>query len=189
MSVQATATQVADRPDLRPLRAVEPHRLAPQAAGSAIELARRLRGLPTAEAAFAAYEWLRRPRAEMISGAAAKTRQAKAGKAAPGSGMPSPEQMFAPVHKHVIGLDAPSGAEHGGAPHHARHVSARTRRYPGPAASPARRQPPGVDPAVPHPAYQAGAQRLRRVVARVPADRQLAVPHRQLVGVHHHAPG
>jgi DNA-directed RNA polymerase specialized sigma24 family protein len=45
-----------DRPDLRPLRAVEQHRLASQAAESAIELARCLRGLPTAEAAFAAYE-------------------------------------------------------------------------------------------------------------------------------------
>src|SRR5580700_9475869 len=42
--------------------------------------------------------------------------------------------------------------------------------YPGPAASLARRQPPGVDPGVPHPAYQSDAQRLRRVVARVPAD-------------------
>ena len=83
MSVQATATQVADRPDLRPLRAVEPHRLASQAAESAIELAPCLRDLPTAEAAFAAYEWLRRPRVEMISGAAAKTSQARAGKAAP----------------------------------------------------------------------------------------------------------
>ena len=82
MSVQATATQVADRPDLRPLRAVEQHRLASQAAESAIELARCLRGLPTGEAAFAAYEWLRRPRAEMTSGAAAKTSQAEAGKAA-----------------------------------------------------------------------------------------------------------
>ena len=90
MSVQATATQVAARPDLRPLRAVEPHRLAPQAAGSAIELARCLRGLPTAEAA--------------------KTNQAKAGKAAPGSGMPSPEQMLAPVHKHLIDWDAPAWA-------------------------------------------------------------------------------
>ena len=50
MSVQATATQVADRPDLRPLRAVEPHRLASQAAESAIELARCLRDLPTGEA-------------------------------------------------------------------------------------------------------------------------------------------
>src|SRR5258708_24579170 len=84
MSVQATATQVADRPDLRPLRAVESHRLASQVAESAIELARCLRDLPTAEAAFVAYEWFRRPRVEMISGAAARTNQAKAGKAAPG---------------------------------------------------------------------------------------------------------
>jgi hypothetical protein len=36
----------------------------------------------------------------------------------------------------------------------------------GPAASPVRRQPPGVYPAVPHPAYQANPQRLRRVVDR-----------------------
>jgi hypothetical protein len=100
----------AEHPDLRPLRAVEQHRLASQAAGSAIELARCLRGLLTAEAAFAAYEWLRRPGVEMISGAAAKTSQAKAGKAAPGSGMPSPEQMFAPVRKHLIDWDAPAEA-------------------------------------------------------------------------------
>ena len=39
--------------------------------------------------------------------AAAKTSQAKAGKAAPGSGMPSPEQMFARVHKHRIDWEAP----------------------------------------------------------------------------------
>src|SRR5258708_27572407 len=70
MSVQATATQVADRPDLRPLRAVEPHRLASQAAESAIELVRSLRDLPTAPAAFAAHE--------MINGAAAQTNQAQA---------------------------------------------------------------------------------------------------------------
>jgi hypothetical protein len=53
-SVQATATQVADRPDLRPLRAVDPHRLAPQAAGSAIELARCLPGLVSSSAAGSA---------------------------------------------------------------------------------------------------------------------------------------
>ena len=75
---------------------------ATQAAKSAIELARCLRDLTIAEAALAAYEWLRRPRVELISGAAAKTNQAKVGKAAPGSGMPSPEQMFAPVHEHLI---------------------------------------------------------------------------------------
>ena len=68
------------------------------------------RYLPAAEAAFAAYEWLRRPRAELISGAAARTSQAKAGKATPGSGMLSPEQMFAPVPKHLTGWDAPAGA-------------------------------------------------------------------------------
>jgi hypothetical protein len=89
------------------VRAAEPHRLASQAAESAIELARCLRDLPTAEAAFAAYGWLRRPPVEMISGAVAKTNQAKAGKAAPGCGMPSPEQMFAPVHQHLIDWDAP----------------------------------------------------------------------------------
>jgi hypothetical protein len=166
--------QVADRPDLRPLRAVEPHRLASQAAESAIELARCLRDLPTAEAAFAAYEWLRRPRVEMISGAAAMINQAKAGKAAPG-------QRHA-----VTGADVRAGtrapdrlgrAGRGAARRRARttrdNVRARIPRYPGPAASPARRQPLGVDPAVPHPACQADAQRLRRVVARVPADRQL----------------
>lgn len=97
-------------PDLRPLRAVEQHRLASQAAGSAVELARCLRGLLTAGAAFAAGEWLRRLRVEMISGAAARASQARAGKAAPGSGMPSPEQMFAPVREHLIGWDAPAGA-------------------------------------------------------------------------------
>ncbi len=43
----------------------------------------------------------------MISGAAAKTNQAEAGKAAPGSGMPSPKQIFTPVHKHLIDWDAP----------------------------------------------------------------------------------
>jgi hypothetical protein len=113
---RTTRLEHAEHPDLRPLRAVEPHRLASQAAESAIELARCLRDLPTAEAAFAAYEWLRWPRVEMISCAAAKTNQAKAGMAAPGSGMPSPEQMFAPVHKHLIDWDAPAGAWHGGAP-------------------------------------------------------------------------
>jgi hypothetical protein len=97
----------AEHPDLRPLRAVEPHRLTSQAVESTTEPARCLRDLPSAEAAFAACEWLHRPRVEMISGAAAKTNRAKAGKAAPGSGMPSPEQMFAPVHKHLIDWDAP----------------------------------------------------------------------------------
>ncbi len=53
---------------------------ASQAAESAIELARCLRDLPTAKAAFAAYEWSRQPRVELITGAAAKTNQAKAGK-------------------------------------------------------------------------------------------------------------
>jgi hypothetical protein len=38
--------------------------------------------------------------------------------------------------------------------------------------SPARGQPPGVDPAVFHPAYQVDAQRLRRVAVRALADRQ-----------------
>jgi hypothetical protein len=37
---------------------------------SAIELARCLRHLPTAEAASGVYEWLRRLRAELVSGAA-----------------------------------------------------------------------------------------------------------------------
>ncbi|MGO9051262.1 MAG: hypothetical protein ACLQID_04680, partial [Streptosporangiaceae bacterium] len=154
----------AEHPDLRPLRAVEPYRLASQAAESAIELARCLRDLPTGEAAFAAYEWLRRPRVEMISGAAATTSQAKAGKAAPGSGMPSPGQMFARRHASTgsTGTRRP-GRSTAARPHYALHVRAWIPRYPGPAASPARRQPAGVDPAVPHPACQADAQRLRRV--------------------------
>lgn len=46
----------AEHPDPLPLRVVEPRRLASLAAESAIVLARCLRDLPTAEAAFAAYE-------------------------------------------------------------------------------------------------------------------------------------
>src|SRR5258708_34277867 len=66
--------QVADRPDLRPLRAVEPHRLAPQAAGSAIELAPSRGAVPTARAPFAPYEGVRRA-------ARRRPRQARAGQA------------------------------------------------------------------------------------------------------------
>ena len=99
MSVQATATQVADRPDLRPLRAVEQHRLASQAAECAIELARCLRGLPTGEAAFAAYEWLRRRRVEMISGAAARPTR--------------PRPASRPGQRHAVtGADVRAGTQH-----------------------------------------------------------------------------
>jgi hypothetical protein len=80
---------------------------------------RDLRDLPTAQAAFAEYEWLRRPPAELISGAAAKTNQAKAGKAAPGSGMPSLEQMFAPVPDRL----GRAGRGVARRSHHARHVT------------------------------------------------------------------
>jgi len=53
---------------------------------SSRSLSAALRDLPTAEAVFVAYERLRRPRAEMISDAAARPRQARR----PGGGMPSP---------------------------------------------------------------------------------------------------
>ncbi|MBP2703257.1 FAD-dependent monooxygenase [Microbispora sp. RL4-1S] len=68
---------------------------------SAIELARCLRDLPI-PAAFEAYEGLRRSRVEAIGGAAAATNRAKAGQAADRPAMPTPEQMFAPVHLHSI---------------------------------------------------------------------------------------
>jgi 2-polyprenyl-6-methoxyphenol hydroxylase-like FAD-dependent oxidoreductase len=69
---------------------------------SAIELARCLRDLPTPSAAFAAYERLRRGRVEMIGGDAAAKNKAKAGQAGDKPVMPTPEQMFAPVHRHRI---------------------------------------------------------------------------------------
>lgn len=68
---------------------------------SAVELARCLRDLPHPEA-FAAYERLRRPRVEMIGGDAAVKNRAKAGQAGDRPAMPTPEQMFAPVHRHHI---------------------------------------------------------------------------------------
>ncbi|WP_225730814.1 MULTISPECIES: FAD-dependent monooxygenase [unclassified Nocardia] len=79
---------------------------------SAIELARALRDVPGYAEAFAAYEALRRPRVEMIGGAAARTNQAKAGGGRPA--MPTPEQMFGPVHRYEIDWDRPfPNAENG----------------------------------------------------------------------------
>ncbi|NES26712.1 FAD-dependent monooxygenase [Micromonospora terminaliae] len=68
---------------------------------SAVELARCLRDRPDHAAAFAAYERLRRGRVELIGGNAAATNRAKAGQAG-GPAMPTPEQMFGPVHRHHI---------------------------------------------------------------------------------------
>jgi 2-polyprenyl-6-methoxyphenol hydroxylase-like FAD-dependent oxidoreductase len=79
---------------------------------SAIELARCLRDLPTPAAAFTAYEHLRRSRVEMISGDAAAKNKAKAGQAGDKPAMPTPEQMFAPVHRHHIDWDQTVVAEH-----------------------------------------------------------------------------
>ncbi|WP_214413033.1 FAD-dependent monooxygenase [Sphaerisporangium fuscum] len=78
---------------------------ASQAVESAVELARCLRDLPTPAAAFAAYERLRRPRVEMIGGNAVATNKAKAGRSGDRPAMPTPEQMFAPVHLHRIDWD------------------------------------------------------------------------------------
>ncbi|GAA0413407.1 FAD-dependent monooxygenase [Microbispora corallina] len=72
---------------------------------SAVELARCLRDLPTPEAAFTAYEHLRRDRVEMIGGDAAAKNKAKAGQAGERPVMPTPEQMFGPVHRHHIPWD------------------------------------------------------------------------------------
>ncbi|MEV4623241.1 FAD-dependent monooxygenase [Asanoa sp. NPDC049573] len=72
------------------------------AAESAIELARCLRDLPDPAAAFTAYEGLRRPRVEMIGTDAAAKNKAKAGHAGDRPAMPTPEQMFGPVHRHRI---------------------------------------------------------------------------------------
>ncbi|MQY05749.1 FAD-dependent monooxygenase [Actinomadura macrotermitis] len=69
---------------------------------SAVELARCLRDLPAAGAAFAAYERLRRPRVAMIAGDAAAKNKAKAGQSGGKPAMPAPEQMFAPVHRYRI---------------------------------------------------------------------------------------
>ncbi|MEU6240935.1 FAD-dependent monooxygenase [Streptomyces sp. NPDC047024] len=77
------------------------------AAESAVELARCLRDLPTPEAAFTAYEALRRPRVEMIGDDAAAKNKAKAGHAGGKPAFPTPERMFAPVHRHHIEWDEP----------------------------------------------------------------------------------
>ncbi|MGW2938492.1 FAD-dependent monooxygenase [Streptomyces sp. NPDC001156] len=74
---------------------------------SAVELGRCLRDLPTPEAAFTAYERLRRPRVEMIGGDAAAKNKAKAGQVGDRPVLPTPEQMFAPVHRHHIDWDEP----------------------------------------------------------------------------------
>ena len=79
---------------------------ASQAIESAVELARCLRDLPTHTAAFTAYETLRRPRVEMIGGNAAVINRAKAGQAGEKPAMPTPEQMFSPVHRYHIDWDA-----------------------------------------------------------------------------------
>ncbi|MCP2335085.1 FAD-dependent monooxygenase [Actinomadura rupiterrae] len=78
------------------------------AAESAIELARCLRDRPTAAEAFAAYEALRRPRVQAITGDAQAKNKAKAGKAGDKPAFPTPEQMFAPVHKFQINWPAPA---------------------------------------------------------------------------------
>jgi DNA-binding NarL/FixJ family response regulator len=49
--------------------------------------------------------------------------------------------------------------------------------------------PPGGDLAVLHPAGQADVQHLRCGVAGILGDGQLAVPHPQIVGIHHHPGG
>jgi 2-polyprenyl-6-methoxyphenol hydroxylase-like FAD-dependent oxidoreductase len=79
---------------------------------SAVQLARCLRDQPTPTAAFAAYEHLRRARVEMIGGAATETNRAKAGQTETVSGVPSPEQMFAPVHRHHIEWREPVTPSH-----------------------------------------------------------------------------
>jgi 2-polyprenyl-6-methoxyphenol hydroxylase-like FAD-dependent oxidoreductase len=75
---------------------------------SAVELARCLRDRPDPESAFTAYESLRRRRVELIGGDAAAKNKAKAGGGTPT--MPTPEQMFGPVHKHHIDWDQPVAA-------------------------------------------------------------------------------
>ncbi|MGW5667941.1 FAD-dependent monooxygenase [Micromonospora sp. NPDC003776] len=78
---------------------------------SAVELARCLRDLPDHAAAFGAYERLRRGRVELIGGNAAATNRAKAGQADAPRAMPTPEQMFGPVHRHHIDWQATVTAE------------------------------------------------------------------------------
>ncbi|MDX3357940.1 FAD-dependent monooxygenase, partial [Streptomyces sp. ME01-24h] len=58
---------------------------------SSLELARCLRDLPTPEAAFAAYDQLRRARVEMIGTDAAAKNRAKAGQASDTPAFPTPE--------------------------------------------------------------------------------------------------
>ncbi|MFC4910316.1 FAD-dependent oxidoreductase [Actinomadura gamaensis] len=72
------------------------------AAESAVELARCLRDRPTAAEAFAAYEALRRPRVQAVTGDAKAKNKAKAGKSGDKPAFPTPEQMFAPLHKFQI---------------------------------------------------------------------------------------
>lgn len=79
------------------------------AAESAVELARCLRDLPDAPSAFAAYERLRRPRVEAIAAAAARTNDQKKDHAAAPPPPPGPEEMFGPVHRHVIAWDTKAG--------------------------------------------------------------------------------
>lgn len=78
---------------------------------SAVELARCLRDLPDHAAAFGAYERLRRGRVELIGGNAAATNRAKAGQTGGRPAMPTPEQMFGPVHRHHIDWPATVTAE------------------------------------------------------------------------------
>jgi hypothetical protein len=71
-----------------------------------------VRDLPTTATAFTAYENLRRLRVEMIGGDAAAKNKAKAGQAGDKPAMPTPEEMFAPVHRHHIDWDQTVVAEH-----------------------------------------------------------------------------
>jgi 2-polyprenyl-6-methoxyphenol hydroxylase-like FAD-dependent oxidoreductase len=72
---------------------------------SAVQLGRCLRDLPDAPSAFAAYEALRRPRAEMIIDAAAKTNRRKA----PGAVM----RRLMPLLMKVMNLEKRMSAEQG----------------------------------------------------------------------------
>lgn len=93
---------------------------------SAIELARCLRDLPTPDAAFAAYESLRRKRVEDIAATAAKTNSQKSG--GPLARLMirvlapvftrtflTPEKMFGPVHRHRIDWAQQVAADQGAA--------------------------------------------------------------------------
>ena len=83
------------------------------ASESAVQLARCLRDLPGVQAAFAAYETMRRPRVEKIAADAARANQAKAPGPVASTLMRllapvarrtvlKPERMFGPVHRHRI---------------------------------------------------------------------------------------